>query len=90
MPNDGCRITIDRRDGKYYLTLTLNGDQHTDNRGYMSPGECATAGDDYRRQIELGRFFKKQERSADDARRVTCRTIKAMLVWVLLPTPHTE
>src|SRR5215467_1625909 len=60
MPNDGLRITIDMRGGKFYWTITDLGFQYDSNRGYDSIVDAAHEAAQYHRQVKLGRHFRKQ------------------------------
>ena len=58
--NDGLRCTIDRRSGRYFWSITDLGELHEDKRGYDTSIEAVNEADQYRRQIELGRYFKNR------------------------------
>ena len=58
MSNDGFRVVLDRRDGRYWWSFTNTGEEHKGNRGYSTIAEAATEADIYRRQVELARHVK--------------------------------
>ena len=53
MSNDGFRVTIDRRGGRFYWTLNDRGEQHEGKRGYDSIIEAATEANTYRSHVNL-------------------------------------
>jgi len=58
--NDGLRVVLDRRGGRYFWTLHESGELHEGKRGYDTPIEAVNEADQDRRQIDLWRHVKNK------------------------------
>jgi len=60
MGNEGLRITIDMRGGRFYWIITDLGFQYDGSRGFDSIVDAAHDAAQYHRQVKLGRYFRKK------------------------------
>ena len=50
--NDGLRVVLDLRGGKFWWTLNERGEQHESGRGYSTLHECVEHCELYRRMLK--------------------------------------